>query len=198
MEINKLKHRAYEIAVKHGWYEEEKSGLHYAMLVVSEIGEAINADRKGKYAQRKDFEDRIGDVPPFSAEEHWISTFDCCIKDTVEDELADTAIRILSLAGHSQGELEEKAFSEENFKNGYAVVEHLYTGSDTKNLTLAEELMLPVKELVDCFGKGGSMGYVLFLVFFVAYRRGIDLEWFVQQKMKYNELRPYKHGGKKY
>ena len=27
---------------------------------------------------------------------------------------------------------------------------------------------------------------------------GIDLEWHIEHKMKYNELRPYKHGGKKY
>lgn len=28
--------------------------------------------------------------------------------------------------------------------------------------------------------------------------KGIDIEYFIEQKMKYNETRPYKHGGKKY
>lgn len=28
--------------------------------------------------------------------------------------------------------------------------------------------------------------------------KGIDLDFFVEQKMKYNELREYKHGDKKY
>ena len=28
--------------------------------------------------------------------------------------------------------------------------------------------------------------------------KNIDIEWFIRQKMKYNKLRPYKHGGKKY
>ena len=27
---------------------------------------------------------------------------------------------------------------------------------------------------------------------------GIDLMWHIEQKMKYNELRPYKHENKKY
>lgn len=26
----------------------------------------------------------------------------------------------------------------------------------------------------------------------------IDIEWQIEQKMQYNELRPYKHGNKKY
>ena len=28
--------------------------------------------------------------------------------------------------------------------------------------------------------------------------RGIDLEWHIEQKMRYNELRSHKHGGKRY
>lgn len=28
--------------------------------------------------------------------------------------------------------------------------------------------------------------------------REIDILWFIEQKMKYNESRPFKHGGKKY
>lgn len=29
-------------------------------------------------------------------------------------------------------------------------------------------------------------------------QKDIDIEWFIEQKMKYNKLRPYKHGNKKY
>ena len=29
-------------------------------------------------------------------------------------------------------------------------------------------------------------------------KKDIDIEWFITQKMKYNKLRPYKHGNKKY
>ncbi len=32
----------------------------------------------------------------------------------------------------------------------------------------------------------------------LAYRLGINLDYFIQVKLRYNKLRPHKHGGKKY
>lgn len=48
--------RAYENAVKHGFHEEKYPDYHYMMLIVTEIAEAVNADRKVKYASRTMFE----------------------------------------------------------------------------------------------------------------------------------------------
>ena len=52
-ELNALKDRAYKTAVEHGFHEEEKSDAFYLGLVMSEAGEAINADRKGRHADIK-------------------------------------------------------------------------------------------------------------------------------------------------
>lgn len=49
-ELNALKERAYKTAVAHGFHEEVKSDAYYLGLVMSEAGEAINADRKGQHA----------------------------------------------------------------------------------------------------------------------------------------------------
>ena len=49
-ELNELKERAYKTAVEHGFHEEEKPDAYWLGLVMSEVGEAINADRKGRHA----------------------------------------------------------------------------------------------------------------------------------------------------
>ena len=49
-DLNALKYHAYNIAVEHGFHEVEKPDAYYLGLVMSEMGEAINADRKGLHA----------------------------------------------------------------------------------------------------------------------------------------------------
>ena len=77
-ELNALKDRAYKCAVEHGFHEEEKSDAFYLGLVMSEAGEAINADRKGRHADIKGFEENF-EILPFEV------IFKGHIKDSVED-----------------------------------------------------------------------------------------------------------------
>ena len=55
-----------------------------------------------------------------------------------------------------------------------------------------------ISDLVALEDATTHIGEVLFMLLVIAKRRGIDMEWHVEQKMKYNELRTYRHGGKKY
>lgn len=192
MGINEMKDRAYDIACKHGWYEQKRSNMHELMLVVSELGEAVNADRNGKYANRERFENVLKEyhVPLSYA-------FDKCIKDTVEDELADAAIRILSLAGLNSSDLEEEPFSEEGLEKLVKAANNGLTISDNpEKITFPEELSMVFSGIMEVLTKGASMGDVLLNIYVIAYRRGIDLKWHIEQKMKYNEERPYKHNKK--
>lgn len=50
MDLNKLAKEIHENAKAHGWYDEEHSREHYFMLVITELSEAIEADRKGENA----------------------------------------------------------------------------------------------------------------------------------------------------
>lgn len=50
MNLNKLRDKAYQCAVLHGWHEEKKSNRHWLCLVISELMEAVEADRKGRHA----------------------------------------------------------------------------------------------------------------------------------------------------
>lgn len=188
--INELKERAYKIACEHGWYDVEHSVIHELMLIITELSEAVNADRKMKYAQREMFE-RESVTPQPHPEKHWCFCFRTFIKDTVEDELADAVIRILSLAGKVGAELQEELFTEEEIRKA-AATKH-------REFLLTEEVFAIVHDMLvkDSDGSLYLLNSMLH-IFFVAYARNIDLYWYIEQKMKYNESRPYKHGNKKY
>ena len=59
MDLNELKYKAYHCAVTHGWHEDNLSDEHFLCLVISELMEAVEADRKGSHA---DFEAFINTI----------------------------------------------------------------------------------------------------------------------------------------
>ena len=90
MNFNKLAKESHANAVKHLFWEKRESNEHYLMLVVSEIGEMVEAHRAGKRANLEAYNEPLfGGCAPFT---HFI-------KDTLEDEMADVAIRLGDLAG---------------------------------------------------------------------------------------------------
>ena len=42
------------------------------------------------------------------------------------------------------------------------------------------------------------LNYCIACIIVYCNQNGIEIEWFIKQKMKYNRLREYKHGNKKY
>ena len=187
-ELNALKERAYKWAVEHGFHEEEKPDAYWLGLVMSEAGEAINADRKGMHADTKKFEVDLT-ILPFDF------SFEAQIKDSVEDEIADIVIRLLDFAGMKGytllisgfSELASNAIKETFAGNGLAGILFHLNGVLSDSLeynTTKATVGIVINILGDCFDEmtGGS---------------DCDLWWFVKQKMRYNELRP-KLNGKKY
>ena len=72
------------------------------MLVVSELGEACEAYRKGKYADLEAFEKAKLDAAhyrPSEATGEDAGPFLIYVKDSFEDEIADSIIRLLDLSG---------------------------------------------------------------------------------------------------
>lgn len=110
-----------------GFWDKPRNTGEMLMLIVSEVSEVMEADRKDRYARRVGFERDMEGFDGSSQEDRRFNmTFERCIKDTFEDELADAMIRIMDLA----------------------------------------------------------------------YSRGIDLQWHIEQKMKYNAQREHMHGKK--
>ncbi len=181
-DLNKLRDRAYKCACEHGFHDEEKSDEHWLMLVITEIAEAVQADRKSKHADVVDFKKHELDSDAFYP--HFFNEY---VKESVEDELADIVIRLLDFAGARNidlsklsGKLNERYYmlcldsSEDEY-----FPEMMY--DITKCICMEEN----IKDKIDC-----SIG----CVFSVSYYYRIDLFQHIEWKMRYNELRPYKNG----
>lgn len=87
MNLNKLRDKAYQCAVAHGWHDENQSDEHFLCLVISELMEAVEADRKGMHAKRDNFEYYMKQRKRDDGE--FMYAFKHDIKDSVEDELSD-------------------------------------------------------------------------------------------------------------
>ena len=192
--INELKEKAYQIACSHGWYEDkDMSVLHCLTLVMSEIGEVVNADRSDKYAERQKFENAL--LNSEVSEDLWKVSFESFIKGSVEDEMADVVIRMLSLAAHLKMTLPEELFEDKFIAQQIVALMEIEEDAK-KRLSLTEELFVMFESVVNFTKEGQPLYYPFLHVFIMARRRNIDLHWHIEQKMKYNELRPYKHGKK--
>lgn len=179
MNLNELRDEAYSIAKANGWHEEEHSDSHWLMLIITEIAEAVQADRKNLHA----------DVEAFKKYEMVLDfkeNFERQIKNTVEDELCDVVIRCLDLAGLRRFDLEEvEALMEmaESIKEGKGFIDLCYalSGISICDDSTEEKVIAIIAVVLKYCGL-----------------TGIDLDFFIRTKMNYNRLRGYHHGGKRY
>ena len=187
--LNELRDKAYQCAVSHGWHEKDLSDEHFLCLVISELMEAVEADRKGMHADRGNFEYYMKQKKRNDGE--YMYGYQKGIKDTVEDELADACIRLLDLAGLRKADLGENNEDELRCSEGFF------------DWTFTESIFSIVCDITDLdfFDKYPFDAYLrasIRLIMGFAVKRNIDIFWHIEQKIKYNELRPYKHGGRTY
>lgn len=191
MNLNKLRDEAYSIAKTNGWHNEEHSDNHWLMLVITEIAEAVQADCNNLHADIPKFKEWQGNSLPLSEEtriRRFKEDFEAYIKNSVEDELSDVVIRCLDLCGLRK-------------LNAYALYDVVFP---TEVNTFTERMFFICRLLTDRmlandnaaleFALSRTMSYIVGH----CYRKGIDLEFFTETKMKYNRLRGYRHGGKRY
>jgi len=126
--MEKLIKKAHGVAKEKGFWDEERNVPEMLMLVVSELSEALEALRKGHYAEPFATAVLAEDLNNWddSLKDAWKNGFEKAVKSSFEDEIADVAIRLFDMCGGLK----------------------------------------------------------------------IDLEKHIEMKMKYNSLRPYKHGKK--
>ena len=173
---NELRDRAYQCAKAHGFHDKEYSDEHWLMLIITEIGEAVNADRKGKHADAEEF-NKTTKITDFG----FMRTFERYIKDSVEDELADVVIRCLDFAGLKKFDLPpviDTTINSMSFTEVmYICVLHL--NQSIHRMVNKHSIMLVISTLLE---ESNNLGF--------------DLLWFIEQKMRYNELREPMHGKK--
>lgn len=184
--LNELKERAYKCACNHGFHDEELSDEHFLALVITELSEAIEADRKGRRISKDD----LSAYNLCQKDKFYMYAFDNYIKGTVEEELADTFIRLLDLFGLKNRFLDESGFDEETMQD-YS--ETYKDKSFTESIFYIEEQLIKNKhEITSCV----FPEMILLEILGFAEHLGIDLFYHIDIKMRYNELRPKKHGKK--
>ena len=104
--INNLAKEVIEINKKNGFYEEERNLGEMIALIHSEASEALEADRTGKIFSVDESEMTANEILELSDDSDFKKVFLGKIKDSFEDELADTVIRILDLAAYKDIDLE--------------------------------------------------------------------------------------------
>ena len=91
--LNELGQRAYNNAKTKGFHDEPQNIATLLMLIITEISEACEADRKGKRADMRSFK-----MAEASGRVDFSIAFNRHIKDSFEDELADVLLRLVGLA----------------------------------------------------------------------------------------------------
>lgn len=193
-ELMKLVNRVHDNAVRHGWHEEKLSADHWLMMIITEVCEMIEADRKGKHANKEWFIQRMKESG--ADDKDFIYTFKASIKDSVEDELSDICIRIMDMAGelYTTDDFVARVLILDCFLKPDKAIKEVLDGN-----TLTEISMLAVRKLVSVEREPlDNIAIVFLFLYSIARIHGIDLDWHIKQKMHYNELRPYHHGDKKY
>lgn len=105
MRIKELAEEIHQTARDKGFWDNTRNTGELLMLIVSECGEALEADRKNRYADIKAFTARfdeikmsMSDPTPEYINGVYKQLFEERIKDTFEDEICDAIIRLLDLA----------------------------------------------------------------------------------------------------
>ena len=180
--LAKLQQRIWEIATAHGWHEQLIPTAQYCGLIMTEMAEAIEADRNGRRADMESFNERMSNLD--GSDECFKEMYKRYIKGSIEEEFADVVIRVLDMAQEVHGDRMRWL--------GYYPCGQVYH----EDKSFIENAWYFIREVLN-WGTMNISDSVSFM-FDWAQDLGIDLWQHIEWKMKYNELRPYKHGGKKY
>lgn len=186
-ELNSLRDKCHKIACEHGFERKQHSEQHAMCLVISELMEAVEADRKDRHADLEGF-NRAVEVACNVCHKPINVVFEGYVKDTVEDELADAAIRILSYCGKEDfylGYCDDDDF----YNDGVLGVSLRSERSYFKKHSFTESVFTIVEEISD-----RRWDVAFHEIFILADVMGFDLMEHIKLKMEYNRTREYMHG----
>lgn len=182
--------KAYDNAKVKGFYKPDLDINQALMLIITEMGETIQAHRHNRHGSIEDYNKWLGVSEEQAYEES--------LEGTVESEFTDVALRIMSLLGwyNSQNiiclmndtELKKtEEFHKVEFEHGnYSLPTAMY-------LIITRITYFPFS----CSPQWMNtlrLQDILVQVFALAHAEGIDLVEHIKLKMQYNESRPYLHG----
>ena len=185
-DLNTLSKEVFEANKAKGFHDVEVSNETLLMLVITELSEAVEADRKGKRANLERFLKRIetsrsykGLIPDITPNRAYEVIYNETIKGSIEDELADAVIRLLDLAG----------------LRGFEISNDLRMFYDKKQ-TFCEDIFEIARDLLNITWGDPELSIYEWLssIECLCTDLNIDLWQHVSLKLKYNQTSPMKHG----
>lgn len=186
-----LANDAYLNAQRHGFYPDNTDITTALMLIITEMAEAVQADRHNRHGSIEDYESEIQigrDIP---------TAYKNTLEGTVESEFADVCIRILSLLGWMDTKRPTEFQSDSYLKEEYGIAKIKY------KCGIAKDFYHIISFLCSFTDNNSAYWYIskiiqktLMQVFALAQNNNIDLMEHIKLKMQYNESRPYLHGCK--
>ena len=172
--LNELAKEIHAGNVARGFYEVQPTLKTQLMLVITELSEAVEADRKGKYANV----DKYNEIGV-----NFNTSFIENIKDTFEDEIADAFIRLMDIAGNRGVDLSNFALIKRSIHDvaDFTQIKCDIIFDMVYGVSFITNSYYGIHEMIKCIDMACKVW-------------NIDLEFHVTEKLKYNATRPYKHG----
>ena len=195
-EIAYLAEDAFKNAEKHGFYTDRTEIETELMLIITEMSEAVQADRHNRHGSIEDYDSEI----QMGRDIH--TAYKNTLEGTVESEFADIAIRILSLLGWMNSKTTIKLKSDSILADEYGISKIQFKIQNTINKGSIAKDLYRLNGRLSWFVDNESCSWfvsdtlqdILMRVFAIAHNHNIDLMEHIKLKMQYNESRPYLHG----
>ena len=186
---NELIEEAHGNAIERGFYPEgeNKNIGELLMLIVSELGEALEAHRCGRFALKNEttYFVTMFTLDNVKKDHIWISEFESKIKDTFEDEIADVFIRLFDLCGNLGI---ENLYSQDDIYVDHKNIGNLLLRCTTFICNIFHAYLWDKKRLDIEISR--NINYLSWLCEIW----DIPIEKHIKAKMAYNRTREHKHG----
>lgn len=185
MNIPELIEEAHQNSIDHGFYLNGK-GTNIGeklMLIVSELSEALEADRKNRYC---DISKLIHNPLENYEYPQWHHDFTHFVKDTMADEISDAYIRLFDLCGY----VDINPFPEKI--TGIVNWESDNIGDRLRQIS-REVLSIEPKYISNIDEQFKILTVFIYLKDFSS-RLNIPIEQHIKAKMAFNKTREHKHG----
>ena len=179
--LNALRDEAYRHALNAGFHADGHTEEHYLCLIITELMEAVEADRNNRRCTSD-----INEIYDTEDDTAFQSIFQERVKDTIEDELADAAIRLLDFAGYMGLTI---------IKLTKLALSNIFWPDEfTDWAFIAVQCIVGIPKRKTTTGKEIALSEAIIWIYSAAKRLNFDIEKHIMAKMRYNRMRPRMHG----
>jgi hypothetical protein len=206
LDFGQLAKESHQNAKAKGFWDKKRNMKELFMLVVSELAEALEADRSGLHTTAaKEYIETAVNEPSFDGL-NYKKWFEETVKDTFQDEWADTPIRLLDFAGRKDISIVPEQISWLEFCEiyaGHTETEQWHDGKLPENIGelcfLLMRMIIKIADsdfIADSEASNRFLNHLFGIMYQVAADKGFNLDLHILAKIKYNKTRDYLNGKK--